>query len=429
MPLTEDGYAIYEDEASPWKGYKRQNKFALGYVDGTKGYLGDFVWSDENYNGLQDVGEPGVGQRAVDGGLRVKMETWYYAPVESKLVYKQQLDENGQPAFEKNVFGNYIVDSVTGQKIPIMAWEMEDSTDYAWQLYPGEQAARGLHRRRRHGGHLPVPRRAHLRHRPARHPQGGRRLQDQALGRLPPAHRPGRPERPGRGRRHHPARRLPGGRQRQRGPRHRRGLRPHVQGRGHHGHPPGQRRRGRRGGRQRLLPPGEPRRPGQRLQALRRQLRRNEVREGDGRRRRDLRQGGQVPRPAGRIWRHGRRAGAAHRRHELQGPDRPHLLPEREGQPAGARFLRGRLHRHSHHRPDHLEPERLHHHARVRRRSGSEHRPEPDVHLHHHLPQRDRHHPDGVLQRPLSGGRRRQLHCPPAPSRPRASPTPPATTA
>ena len=139
MPLTEDGYAIYEDEASPWKGYKRQNKFALGYVDGTKGYLGDFVWSDENYNGLQDVGEPGVGQRAVDGGLRVKMETWYYAPVESKLVYKQQLDENGQPAFEKNVFGNYIVDSVTGQKIPIMAWEMEDSTDYAWQLYPGDE--------------------------------------------------------------------------------------------------------------------------------------------------------------------------------------------------------------------------------------------------------------------------------------------------
>ena len=58
IPLEESGpdagKAIYDDPSNKWRGYKRYNNLAFGYVDGTKGYVGNNVWNDANYNGLYD---------------------------------------------------------------------------------------------------------------------------------------------------------------------------------------------------------------------------------------------------------------------------------------------------------------------------------------------------------------------------------------
>ena len=45
-----------------------QHKFALGWVDGTKGYLGNYIWNDANYDGLQGMSEEGI------GGMKVSMD-------------------------------------------------------------------------------------------------------------------------------------------------------------------------------------------------------------------------------------------------------------------------------------------------------------------------------------------------------------------
>ena len=71
IPTDEDGHAIYEDNEE-WKGFKVYRKFGLGYVDATKGYLGNYVWNDLNYNGVQDLLEPGV------PNVRVTLEQYWW---------------------------------------------------------------------------------------------------------------------------------------------------------------------------------------------------------------------------------------------------------------------------------------------------------------------------------------------------------------
>ncbi len=73
IPTDEDGHAVYEDNEE-WKGFKVYRKFGLGYVDATKGYLGNYVWNDMNYNGVQDLLEPGV------PNVRVTLEQYWWNP-------------------------------------------------------------------------------------------------------------------------------------------------------------------------------------------------------------------------------------------------------------------------------------------------------------------------------------------------------------
>ena len=136
--MDKDGKIIYHDPANQWMGYKRQDKLALGYVDGTKGYLGNNVWSDANYDGVQQADEEGVGQGRGNGGVKVKLETWYYAPAETHLAYVQKKDADGNPLWKTNAAGVAVMDPESGQKVPVMEWTLVDSGDFSWQLYPGD---------------------------------------------------------------------------------------------------------------------------------------------------------------------------------------------------------------------------------------------------------------------------------------------------
>ncbi len=85
IPTDEAGHAVYEDSKNAWKGYKIYDKLALGWIDGTKGFLGNYVWSDksgytedgviQHYDGLQgDVPNIGVGR------VKVTLEQYYWLP-------------------------------------------------------------------------------------------------------------------------------------------------------------------------------------------------------------------------------------------------------------------------------------------------------------------------------------------------------------
>ncbi|MEE0706285.1 MAG: PASTA domain-containing protein, partial [Adlercreutzia sp.] len=72
--------AVYEDPSKPWLGYKHYDKLALGWIDGTKGYLGNYIWDDSadtthRYNGVQDE-VPAIGV----GGVTVTLEQYYWRP-------------------------------------------------------------------------------------------------------------------------------------------------------------------------------------------------------------------------------------------------------------------------------------------------------------------------------------------------------------
>ena len=73
VPTDENGVAIYED-GEKWKGYKVYRKFGLGFGLGTVGYLGNYVWNDLNYDGVQGLLEPGV------PGVTVSLEQYWWNP-------------------------------------------------------------------------------------------------------------------------------------------------------------------------------------------------------------------------------------------------------------------------------------------------------------------------------------------------------------
>ncbi len=74
VPVDDAGHAVYENAGQQWLGFKHYRKFALGWVDGTKGYLGDYVWNDENYNGVQNGTETGI------AGVKVTLEQYWWRP-------------------------------------------------------------------------------------------------------------------------------------------------------------------------------------------------------------------------------------------------------------------------------------------------------------------------------------------------------------
>lgn len=74
VPVDENGVMLLEVPGNADEGYQVQHKFALGWVDGTKGYLGNYIWNDANYDGLQGMSEEGI------GGMKVCLEQYWWKP-------------------------------------------------------------------------------------------------------------------------------------------------------------------------------------------------------------------------------------------------------------------------------------------------------------------------------------------------------------
>ncbi len=66
--LGENGKPLYDEKG---QGYAPQYKLAFGLVNAGRGFLGNTIWSDENYNGVREGLEPGI------GGVKVTIERYY----------------------------------------------------------------------------------------------------------------------------------------------------------------------------------------------------------------------------------------------------------------------------------------------------------------------------------------------------------------
>ena len=77
--LGEDGRPLYD---ALGQGYKHKMQLGLGFVDAGRGFLGDTIWSDGNYNGIQEGLEPGI------GGVAVTVERYYWD--NEAMQWKQQ---------------------------------------------------------------------------------------------------------------------------------------------------------------------------------------------------------------------------------------------------------------------------------------------------------------------------------------------------
>ena len=67
--LDSDGKPIYEDDG---QSFKINNSISLGFVNGGRGFLGNWIWDDENYNGIMDTFEKGI------GNVTVTLKSYYY---------------------------------------------------------------------------------------------------------------------------------------------------------------------------------------------------------------------------------------------------------------------------------------------------------------------------------------------------------------
>lgn len=67
-----DGAIDYVDPADPGQGYNAQHTIDLGYVDGTRGFIGDRVWDDADQDGIQDANEQGI------EGVEVTLEQYWW---------------------------------------------------------------------------------------------------------------------------------------------------------------------------------------------------------------------------------------------------------------------------------------------------------------------------------------------------------------
>lgn len=63
---------IVGKEIDGWETFKDEHRIDLGLVDSSRGFIGELVWDDKDYDGIQDPNEPGL------EGVTVTLETYYY---------------------------------------------------------------------------------------------------------------------------------------------------------------------------------------------------------------------------------------------------------------------------------------------------------------------------------------------------------------
>lgn len=59
-------------EINDWEDYPKEHTIDLGFVNSARGFIGELVWNDENYNGIQDPNEDPI------KGVTVTLEQYYY---------------------------------------------------------------------------------------------------------------------------------------------------------------------------------------------------------------------------------------------------------------------------------------------------------------------------------------------------------------
>ena len=63
---------IIGEHVDTWKDYEKTHTIDLGFVQSSRGFIGQIVWDDKNYNGIQDPDELGIED------VTVTLESYYY---------------------------------------------------------------------------------------------------------------------------------------------------------------------------------------------------------------------------------------------------------------------------------------------------------------------------------------------------------------
>ena len=69
VPYDKNQKPLYENDGQT---FQINRSISLGFVDGSRGFIGQWIWDDENYNGIRDTFEKGI------EGVTVTLQPFYY---------------------------------------------------------------------------------------------------------------------------------------------------------------------------------------------------------------------------------------------------------------------------------------------------------------------------------------------------------------
>ena len=77
VPYDANQQPLFENDGQTFQINK---SISLGFVDGSRGFIGQWIWDDENYNGIRDTFEKGI------EGVTVTLKPFYYDSATGKWV-------------------------------------------------------------------------------------------------------------------------------------------------------------------------------------------------------------------------------------------------------------------------------------------------------------------------------------------------------
>ena len=89
VPYDENHKPLYEDDGQTFQINK---SVSLGFVNGSRGFVGQWIWDDANYNGIRDTYEKGI------GNVTVTLRSFYYDVNTKKWEYITNGDRDIQTA-------------------------------------------------------------------------------------------------------------------------------------------------------------------------------------------------------------------------------------------------------------------------------------------------------------------------------------------
>ena len=129
-PRDADGKPDYVVPGDPSSGYVTQGVFALGYVDGTIGFIGDTVWEDTDHDGVQDASESGV------AGVEVTLEQYWWDSSANNGSGAWRVNEQEPVRTVKtNDAGTYVFKTATAYELPATSAASDAQASFALAGY------------------------------------------------------------------------------------------------------------------------------------------------------------------------------------------------------------------------------------------------------------------------------------------------------
>ena len=100
VPYDKNQKPLYENDGQT---FQINRSISLGFVDGSRGFIGQWIWDDENYNGIRDTFEKGI------EGVTVTLQPFYYDGDTGKWV----AITGGERDIKTSESGSYVFQNVS----------------------------------------------------------------------------------------------------------------------------------------------------------------------------------------------------------------------------------------------------------------------------------------------------------------------------